>query len=407
MEPTATQQQYELMSHILNEKQWRLYVGSEAKRLGYGGMSQVSKAAGVSRSTVRQGMREMNSGVDYSSGDRIRKPGGGRKKIAETDATLLGDLEQALCPHGDPMSYLLYTDKSVAHLTKLLRSQGHQIGDSAVRNLLLSLHYSLKPNKKNEEGKSHPDRDQQFGHLNAQCAAFDQAGNPIISIDCKKKEPLGNFKNNGKEWIKRGPLGRERENEIQVNAYDFRSLAEGLAIPYGIYDRLKKQGFVNVGIDHETAAFAVESIRRWWHEQGQNDYPQATALLITADSGGSNAARSRLFKRELQTLANEIDLPITMAHYPPATSKWNVIEHQLFSFISINWRAKPLTSLAVILELISHTTTKSGLTVHTMSDTNSYPIGIKVTDQEMAALNIRRDAFHGEWNYTISPQTTD
>lgn len=406
MEQTTTQQ-YDLMSQILNEKQWRLYVGSEAKRLGFGGISRVSKAAGVSRTTVRNGIEEIDNGVDYTSGARIRRPGGGRKKLAKTDPTLVCDLEQAVWPKGDPMTHLLYTNKSVAHLKEALAEKGHKIGDTAVRDILLSLHYSLKPNKKNNEGASHPDRDQQFGHLNAQCAAFERVGNPIISIDCKKKEQIGNFKNNGKEWVKRGSTGQEGENETQVNAYDFRSLSDGLAIPYGIYDRLKKQGFVNVGIDHETAPFAVESIRRWWREHGQSDYQQATGILITADGGGSNGVRNRLFKRELQRLVNEIGLPITLAHYPPATSKWNVIEHQLFSFISINWRAKPLTSLAVILELISHTTTKSGLSVHAMSDTNSYPIGVKVTDKEMEALNIQRDGFHGEWNYTISPQTTD
>ncbi|NJD54743.1 MAG: ISAzo13 family transposase, partial [Candidatus Methanoperedens sp.] len=233
-----------------------------------------------------------------------------------------------------------------------------------------------------------------------QCELFEKAGNPIISVDCKKKEQIGKFKNNGKEWTKQG-----KENEVQVNAYDFRSLAEGLAIPYGIYDRLKKQGFVNVGINHDTAAFAVESIRRWWKEYGNIQYPHATGILITADGGGSNGVRNRLFKRELQRLVNEICLPITLAHYPPATSKWNVIEHQLFSYISINWRAKPLTSLAVILELISHTTTASGLTVSAMADNNHYETGLKVTDEEIEKLNIMRNEFHGEWNYTIKPQS--
>jgi len=404
MEDTKIKQHYDMMYRILNEKQWRQYVALEALRSGFGGISKVSKGAGVSRTTIRAGIKEIESDNLYQIGGRVRKRGGGRKKIAETDKTLVFDLEQTIFPKGDPMTYLLYTNKSVANIKKALLNNGHKIADTAVRNTLLSLNYSLKPNKKNIEGESHPDRDQQFHHINKQCRIFEQKNNPILSIDCKKKEQIGNFKNNGKEWIKRGPKGKEGENELQVNTYDFRSLADGLAIPYGIYDRLKKQGFVNVGIDHDTAAFAVESLRRWWQEYGQSHYREATGILITADGGGSNGVRNRLFKSQLQRFVNEIRIPITLCHYPPATSKWNVIEHQLFSFISINWRAKPLTSLSVILELISHTTTKSGLTIKAMADTNSYQTGIKVTDKEMQALNIKRDDFHGEWNYTISPQ---
>lgn len=349
-------------------------------------------------------MLEIINGVEYKDGDRIRKQGGGRKKISETDETLVSDLEQATSPKGDPMTHLLYTNKSVANIKKDLLNKGHKIADTAIRNILLSQCYSLKPNKKNIEGKSHIDRDAQFQHINSKCAFFEANNNPILSIDCKKKEPIGNFKNNGKEWVKKCPKGKETKNETQVNAYDFRSLAEGVAAPYGIYDRLKKQGFINVGIDHDTAMFAVESIRRWWKEFGIKHYFKSTGILITADGGGSNGVRNRLFKRELQQFVNEINIPITLCHYPPATSKWNVIEHQLFSFISINWRAKPLTSLAVILELISHTTTKSGLTVKAVADTNFYQTGIKVTDKEMKELNIQRDDFHGEWNYTICPQ---
>jgi hypothetical protein len=270
--------------------------------------------------------------------------------------------------------------------------------------LLIEEGYSLKPNKKNIEGEPHPDRAAQFDHINEVCKTFEQSHNPIISIDCKKKEQIGNFKNNGREWIKKGPKGQETEGETQVNAYDFRSLSEGLASPYGIYDVLKKQGFVNVGVDHDTAQFSVESIRRWWQANGQKEYRDATGILITADGGGSNGVRNRLFKSELQKLVNEIKVPITLAHFPRAMSKWNVIEHQLFSYISINWRAKPLTSLAVILELISHTTTKSGLTVTAMADTNKYQTGIKISNKEFNALNIKKDDFHGDWNYVISPQ---
>jgi hypothetical protein len=398
VEELKLQQQYDTLYGIFNEKQWRIYVALEAKKFGKGGLSKVSRLAQVSRTTIRKGVNEIEDGVRYRAGDRVRKVGGGRKRITDTDKTLITDLEQAIFPKGDPMTRLLYTNKSVANVKKTLWEMGHTIADTTIRNILLSLHYSLKPNKKNIEGKSHPDREQQFQHINDMCRRFEGQANPIISIDCKKKEQIGNFKNNGKEWRKKG-----KENETQVNAYDFRSLAEGLAIPYGIYDRLQKQGFINVGIDHDTAMFAVESLRRWWKEQGRKLYSHATGILITADGGGSNGVRNRLFKRELQKFVNEIHMPITLCHFPPATSKWNVIEHQLFSFISINWRAKPLTSLAVILELINHTTTKSGLTVTAIADTNTYKTGIKVTDTEMKQLHIQKDDFHGEWNYTINP----
>lgn len=404
MEEPALQQQYDTLYGIFNEKQWRIYVALEAKKFGSGGISKVSRLARVSRTTIRKGVAEIEGGDTYRPGDRIRKQGAGRKKLTDTDKTLIDDLERTLFPKGDPMTRLLYTSKSVAKVKKVLWELGHAVADTTIRRILLSLHYSLKPNKKNIEGKSHPDRKGQFAHINAQCKLFEENDNPIISIDCKKKEQIGNFKNNGKEWVKRSEPGRARENETQVNAYDFSSLAQGLAIPYGIYDKLEKQGFVNVGLDHDTAAFAVESLRRWWNEQGKKLYAHATGILITADGGGSNGVRNRLWKRELQKLVNEIRIAITLCHFPPATSKWNVIEHQLFSFISINWRAKPLTSLAVILELISHTTTKSGLTVTAMADTNIYPTKIKVSDHEMEQLNIQRNAFHGEWNYTISPQ---
>jgi len=392
-----------LMREELNERQWRLFLGAEAKGCGYGGISLVSLSSGASWKTVKQGVLDLETRNSFEKG-RVRKKGAGRKRLRDIDPTLVEDLEGLIDAKGDPMTLLRYTTKSLANLTEALEVKGHRAGKSTLALLLNDLGYSLKPNKKNIEGVSHPDRDGQFSHINAACAAFEAIGNPIVSIDCKKKEQIGNFRNNGKEWVKKGPKGKERENETQVNAYDFRSLAEGLACPYGVFDKLKKQGFVNVGIDHDTAAFAVESLRRWWAGFGKEAYPSASGILITADGGGSNGVRNRLFKRELQKLSNEIRIPITLRHYPPATSKWNVIEHQLFSFISVNWRAEPLTSLAVILELISHTTTKSGLTVKAVADTASYPTGIKVTDEEMEVLNILRDDFHGEWNYTISPQ---
>lgn len=395
----SIQEQYAVMRQELNERQWRWFLGTEASQQGYGGISQVALISGSSWKTIKRGIRELESAERLPKG-KSRKSGGGRRKLQDKDKSLVADLEKLTDPKGDPMTFLKYTTKSLAHLEEALKKHKHEIKKSALAKLLHTLCYSLKPNKKNIEGESPADRDLQFQHINRQCRLFEKQGNPIISIDCKKKEQIGNFKNNGKDWTEKGS-----KNEKQVNVYDFRSLAEGLAVPYGIYDRLRKQGFVNVGIDHDTACFAVESIRRWWNKYGQAAYRGATGLLMTADGGGSNGVRNRLFKRELQKLVNEIHIPVTLCHYPPATSKWNVIEHQLFSFISINWRAKPLTSLAVILELISHTKTKSGLAVTAMADRHHYQTGIKITDKEMEQLNITRNSFHGEWNYIINPQT--
>jgi DDE family transposase len=285
----------------------------------------------------------------------------------------------------------------VAKLKEALASQGHQLSETAISKRLHAMGFSLRANKKTIEGRSHEDRDAQFGQIKQQCEQFEAAGDPIISVDCKKKELIGTFKNNGREWQAKG-------EETTVNVYDYLSLADGKAVPYGVYDLMHNQGFVNVGIDHDTAEFAVESIRRWWNQHGKRLYPEQTKLLITADGGGSNAARSRLWKREMQRLATETGLTITVCHFPPGTSKWNKIEHRLFSYISINWRAKPLTSLETVIELISHTTTQEGLVVTAIKDANMYPTGIKVSDEELAALHIVRDPFHGEWNYTFQPQ---
>jgi len=388
-------EKYQQMRPLLNEKQWRQYLALEAKERG--SISLVAQEAGVSPNTVRRGVREVETGEGYTPGGRQREKGGGRKKESEKDATLLSDLEGLLEPKGDPMSLLKWTSKSVAQLKGALQAMGHTIADTALRDVLLSLGYSLRANKKTLEGNSHEDRDAQFVQIKERCEQFEQQGNPIISVDCKKKELLGNFKNNGAEWQAKG-------EQTSVNVYDFLSLADGKAIPYGIYDLVHNRGFVNVGIDHDTAEFAVESIRRWWQQSGKALYPEKRKLLITADGGGSNGVRNRLWKKQLQAFANEEHLTITVAHYPPATSKWNKIEHRLFSFISINWRAKPLTSLEVVLELISHTTTNEGLTVTAVKDAQTYPTGLKVTDEEVAALNLFRDSFHGEWNYTIKPQ---
>lgn len=395
MERLSIEQEYHQMRTMLNEKQWRQYLATEAQRRG--STSQVAREAGVSLNTVKRGLRELESGESYRPGERIRMRGGGKKKLVHTDATLLPDLEQELQPKGDPMSTLRWTTKSLECLSKAMATKGHTIGRSALAEVLHGQGFSLRANKKTIEGKSHPDRDAQFAHINGKCQEFEEQGTPIISVDCKKKELVGNFKNNGREWQAKG-------EDTHVSVYDFASLADGKAVPYGIYDLVHKRGFVNVGIDHDTAEFAVESIRRWWHSCGKSLYAGKKELLITADGGGSNGVRNRLWKKELQELADEEELAITVVHYPPATSKWNKIEHRLFSFISINWRAKPLTSLEVVLELISQTKTNEGLEVTAIKDSNTYPTGIKVTDEEVAALNLSTDPFHGEWNYTIKPR---
>ena len=395
MENISHEQVYQRMRRMLNEKQWRQYLAVEAKERG--SVSLVAREAAVSVNTVKRGLSELEAGENYQLGERVRKKGGGKKKLVQTDATLLADLEQELEPKGDPMSWVRWTSKSLAHLVEALTAKGHRIRKSALAEILHELGFSLHVNKKSIEGTSHPDRDAQFHHINSTCKVFEQNGNPIISVDCKKKELLGNFKNGGREWQAKG-------EQTSVNVYDFLSLADGKAVPYGVYDLVHKRGFVNVGIDHDTAEFAVESIKRWWHSTGKALYPGRQELLITADGGGSNGARNRLWKKKLQELANEEQLTITVVHYPPATSKWNKIEHRLFAFISINWRAKPLTSLEVVLELLSHTTTKEGLAVTAVKDSNVYPTGIKVSDEELAALNLSRNSFHGEWNYTIKPQ---
>jgi transposase len=391
----SSAQKYEHMRHVLNEKQWRQYLALEAKQQG--NILQIAITAGVSRNTVKRGITEIESGDLYTPGERVRRKGAGGKYRKDTDGTLVSDLEALVEPKGDPMSLTRWTTKSLSKLVLALAQNGHSIKKSALATLLSSLGFSLKANKKNIEGVSHIDRDAQFQHINKTCKLFEQQGNPIISVDCKKKELIGNFKNNGCEWQPKG------ENTV-VNVYDFKSLSDGKAVPYGVYDVLRNSGFVNLGIDHDTASFAVESIRRWWQTIGKKLYPERKELLITSDGGGSNGVRNRLWKRQLQLLADETKLSITVNHLPPATSKWNKIEHRLFSFISINWRAKPLTSLETIIELLNHTTTKEGLTVTAMVDQHAYPTKVKVSDEEFNALNIIRDSFHGEWNYTIKPQ---
>lgn len=397
MEHENRREKYQQMRQLLNEKQWRQLLALEAKERG--SIVLVAREAGVSKNTIKAGRRELEAGDLFSPGKRIRGAGGGRKKQEEHDASLQADLEALLDPKGDPMSLLKWTTKSVAKLKEALKQQGHQLGDTAIRKRLHVLGFSLRANKKTIEGGSHAHRDAQFGHIKQRCDQFEAEGNPIISVDCKKKELIGTFKNNGREWQAKG-------EETCVNVYDYLSLADGKAVPYGIYDLVHNQGFVNVGIDHDTAQFAVESIRRWWYQQGKGLYLDKNRLLITADGGGSNAWRSRLWKREMQRLADETGLAITVCHFPPGTSKWNKIEHRLFSYIAINWRTQPLISWETIIELISHTTSKAGLRVIAVKDSHTYPTGIKVSDEELAAVHIVRDAFHGEWNYTFEPQKT-
>jgi hypothetical protein len=388
---------FDLMRGALNERQWRLYRAVDAKKLGRGGISRVARDAHPPRKTIRTGIAEIEGGHAYVEGDRVRGRGGGRKSLSALDPTLVVDLEGLLDPKGDPMSLLKWTTKSISHLQQALQEQGHTVAQTTVRRLLRARGYTLQAAKKEHEGAGAPDRDGQFSHIKEECARCAAQGQPIISVDCKKKELLGTFKNNGREWQSKG-------EPVAVNVYDFLSLAEGKAIPYGVYDVLRNAGFVNVGQDHDTAAFAVESIRRWWCQHGRTTYPTAHELLIVADGGGSNSARSRLWKKELQRLATEAGLTLRVCHLPPGTSKWNKIEHRLFSYISINWRARPLTSMETVIELISSTTTTGGLTVEAVVDTNAYPTKTTVSDAELQALHLVRDSFHGDWNYALHPQ---
>jgi len=392
-------QRYQRIVGELTERTRRLFAANEALSLGWGGISAVSRATGLSRQVISAGIQELQGGTQVEEG-RVRRKGGGRKSNVSKDPKLSQDLERLVEPvtRGDPDSPLRWTSKSVRKLAKELQGMGHQVSHELVSELLHTLGYSLQALRKTQEGGTHPDRHAQFEYLNAQAAAFLAAGEPAVSVDAKKKELVGDFKNPGREWHPQG----EAED---VRVYDFPIKGLGRATPYGVYDLGRNVGWVNVGIDHDTAAFAVESIRRWWNKVGRQQYPEAKRLLISADGGGSNGSRVRLWKWELQQLADETGLSITVCHLPPGTSKWNKIEHRLFAWISQNWRGKPLVSYAVILKLIAATTTEAGLTVECQLDTNSYPAGRKISDEEMATLSIQPDSFHGEWNYIISPRT--
>jgi len=395
-------ERFTTLASFLDERCRRLLAATEAFAAGYGGIAAVALATGMAPSTIGRGLKQL---AQDEPTQRIRRPGAGRKPAIVKDLTLLPDLEALVEPttRGDPQSPLRWTCKSVRRLAQTLQGLGHQVGRTLVAELLNTMGYSLQGNRKTKEGDSHPDRDAQFARINTQVATALAEQQPVISVDTKKKELVGDFRNNGREYR---PQGHPQE----VRVHDFLIKELGRAVPYGVYDLAANSGWVSVGVDHDTAAFAVNSIRQWWLNVGRARYPNATRLLITAKpapakagGGGSNGSRVRLWKRELQKLANELGLVVVVSHLPPGTSKWNKIEHRLFSFISQNWRAQPLVSHRVIVELISATTTKTGLTVRCELDTGQYPKGIVVSDAEMAAINIKRAEFHGEWNYTISP----
>lgn len=388
------QAKYAAIFPLLDEQQCRMIAAADALCLGHGGVSRVARASGLSRTTIHRGIAELDESRE--PGRRIRQVGGGRKGVVDRDPTLLQALEALVDPltRGDPMSPLRWTCKSTRQLAAALRQQGYTISHPTVASLLHELGYSLQANVKTLEGTSHPDRDQQFRYINTQVKRYIQRKRPVISVDTNKKALVGPYKNAGQTWRKHG-------DPQPVNMHDFPDKQRGKAIPYGVYDMGQNVGWVNVGRDHDTASFAVESIRRWWGHLGKPLYPRARTLLICADSGGSNGYRVRLWKRELQRLANTIGLDITVCHFPPGTSKWNKIEHRLFSYISMNWRGQPLISHEVIVELIGATTTQSGLHVEAQLDTNVYPTQIKISAEEMATLHITPHNFHGEWNYTV------
>jgi hypothetical protein len=395
----AIKLRYEALSPVLDERSRRRFAAAEALAAGWGGIAAVSEATGIARSTIGYGLRELRGDAADSAFGGVRRKGAGRKPLTQTDPTLLSDLERLVDPdtRGDPMSPLKWTSKSLRNLAAALCARGHRIGHDSVAALLKTLGYSLQGNRKTLEGSHHVDRDAQFLHIAETVKAAITAGQPAISVDTKKKELVGDFKNGGREY-------RPAGSPEPVRVHDFIDPKLGRAAPYGVYDIADDKGWVSVGIDHDTAAFAVNTIRSWWITMGRSRYPRAHTLTITADGGGSNGSRVRLWKVELQKLADELGLTVVVLHLPPGTSKWNKIEHRLFSFISRNWRGRPLTDYRTIVELIGATTSTAGLTVRCQLDENLYPPGIKVSDEEMAELNILRDDFHGEWNYTINPR---
>jgi hypothetical protein len=395
------QRKYQLLLPELDERRRRQWAAAEARELGWGGVSLVARATGLSRPTITAGLRELEQPTAERAAEaaRLRRRGGGRPPLTKTDPGLLAALESLLDPatRGDPMSPLRWTCKSTRRLAEELNRRKHAVGPRTVAALLHEAGYSLQANRKTREGGSHPDRNAQFEYINARVGRFLLRGRPAISVDTKKKGLVGDFKNGGREWH---PQGEPEE----VRVHDFLDKTLGKAIPYGVYDLLHNQGWVSVGIDHDTAQFATASIRRWWYEMGQERFPKASELLITADGGGSNGYRTRLWKVSLQALADELGLTLLVCHFPPGTSKWNKIEHRLFSFITQNWRGRPLVSLQAIVSLIASTTTSTGLIVKAALDTNQYDTAIKVSDEELAGLQLQRHEFHGDGNFTISPR---
>jgi transposase len=390
---------FKLLEGHLDERLRRCVAAAEAEALGPRGISVVSRSTGVSRRAIHRGMEELR-GAAQSGDRRVRLPGGGRKKSADKDLSLVTDLEGLVEPttRGDPESPLRWTCKSVRQLAQELSHKGHKASHQLVSELLHDIGYSLQGNRKTVEGTSHPDRDHQFGYINRRTRAFLHAGDPVISVDTKKKELVGNFKNGGKEL-------RPKADPEKVLVHDFIDPKLGRAIPYGVYDLASNTGWVSVGIDHDTATFAVETIRRWWRSMGRPLYRGAKRLMVTADAGGSNGPQLRLWKVELQKLANELGMEISVSHFPPGTSKWNKIEHRLFSFITMNWRGKPLLTYEAIVNLIAATSTRTGLRVRAALDTKDYPAGIKVPDADMDTLTLRAARFHGDWNYTVLPNS--
>jgi hypothetical protein len=386
------------LTPTLNERSRRIYAATEAKALGYGGIAVIAAVSGMARCTIAQGLKEILGRVSSADPSRIRRLGGGRKKLVQQDPRLVADLKSLVesSTRGDPESPLRWTSQSLRLLAKRLQQMGHSVSFPVVGEILRREGYSLQANRKTREGKQHPDRNAQFEYINRQAIRHHRASQPVISVDTKKKELVGDFKNTGREWRRKGRPRR-------VRVHDFIIPRKGKAIPYGVYDLKRNEGWVSVGIDHDTAAFAVQSIRRWWRTMGRPAYPKARSLLVTADSGGSNGSRTRLWKWELQRLADQMGLSISVCHFPPGTSKWNKIEHRLFSFISRNWRGRPLESLAVIVNLIGATRTTHGLKVRCELDPGRYPEGQKISDAQMASLNLERNRFHGDWNYTIHP----
>ncbi len=396
----ALSRKFEALGRVLDERTRRLVAAAEAAAIGFGGVTLVAQASGLSRGTVIRGISELRTAPKPARGQRIRREGAGRKRTVDQDATLKRDLEALVEPvtRGHPETPLRWTCKSVRQLAAELQRMGHRTSHRMVAELLHQMDYSLQANRKTLEGSSHPDRDAQFHHISDKIREFQADRQPVISVDTKKKELVGDFKNNGREL-------RPKSDPEKVRVHDFVIPELGRAAPYGVYDVTQNAGWVSVGVDHDTAAFAAQSIRRWWESMGSEAYPKAARLLITADSGGSNGARVRLWKLELQRLADEIGLEISICHLPPGTSKWNKIEHRLFSFISQNWRGKPLVSHQVIVNLIAATRTKTGLRVRAEVDPGKYPKGVKVSDKELASIRIERDKFHGEWNYAILPRS--